>query len=52
MQHNYIAWLPRKTFNAEFQTDMVFYIGTNLKIPAKNKAPVNLNEFDLPTWQL
>ena len=39
----------RKKNNAEFQPDVAFYIGSGLKIPPRNNAPVNLNEFDLPT---
>jgi len=39
----------RKKNHAEFQPNIAFYIGSGLKIPPKNNAPVNLNEFDLPT---
>jgi len=38
----------RKKNNAEFQPDVAFYIGSGLKIPPRNNAPVNLDNFDLP----
>lgn len=38
----------RKKNNAEFQPDVAFYIGSGLKIPPRNNAPVNLDKFDLP----
>ncbi|PZO39820.1 MAG: hypothetical protein DCF19_13075 [Pseudanabaena frigida] len=39
----------RKKNSAEFQPDIVFYLGNGLKIPPRNNYPVDLNEFDLPT---
>ncbi|MFM7888561.1 MAG: Uma2 family endonuclease [Pseudanabaena sp.] len=47
--YEYLNCSFRKTGNAEFQPDMVFYIGTDLKIPPRNNAPVDLDKFDLPT---
>ena len=47
--YEYINCSFRKKNNAEFQPDVAFYIGSGLKIPPRNNAPVNLNEFDLPT---
>jgi len=39
----------RKPSESEFQPDIAFYLGTNLNLPARNNAPVDLNQFDLPT---
>jgi Uma2 family endonuclease len=47
--YEYLNCSFRKSGNAEFQPDMAFYLGSGLKIPPRNDAPVNLEEFDLPT---
>ncbi len=47
--YEYLNCSFRKENNAEFQPDIAFYIGSGLKIPPKNNAPVDLDEFDLPT---
>jgi Uma2 family endonuclease len=39
----------RKKNNAEFQPDIAFFLGNGLKIPPRNNAPVDINEFDIPT---
>ncbi len=39
----------RKKGIAEFQPDRSFYIGSNLKLPPRNDATVDLDQFDLPT---
>lgn len=39
----------RKQSIAEFQPDLSFYIGSNLKLPPRNDSAVDLEQFDLPT---
>lgn len=39
----------RKAGLREFQPDLAFYIGANLKIPPETNSPVDLNEYDPPT---
>jgi Uma2 family endonuclease len=39
----------RKPGIAEFQPDLAFYIGSNLKIPPLTDAPVDLQQYDPPT---
>jgi Uma2 family endonuclease len=39
----------RKQGIAEFQPDLSFYIGSNLKLPPRNDTAVDLDQFDLPT---
>jgi Uma2 family endonuclease len=39
----------RKKGESECQPDIAFYLGTDLKLPPRNNAPVDLNKFDLPT---
>ncbi len=39
----------RKASIRESQPDIAFYIGTNLQLPPRNNAPVNLNELTPPT---
>jgi Uma2 family endonuclease len=39
----------RKAKVRESQPDLAFYIGTNLQLPPRNNAPVNLNELTPPT---
>ncbi|GAA6617837.1 Uma2 family endonuclease [Scytonema sp. NUACC26] len=39
----------RKARVRESQPDIAFYIGTNLQLPPRNNAPVNLNELTPPT---
>lgn len=46
--YEYLNCSFRKKNNAEFQPDIAFYIGSGLKIPPRNNAPVDLDEFDLP----
>jgi Uma2 family endonuclease len=39
----------RKTGIHEFQPDLAYYIGSDLRVPPKdNNSPVNLNEYDPP----
>lgn len=47
--YEYLNCSFRKKNNAEFQPDIAFFLGNGLKIPPRNNAPVDLNEFDLPT---
>ncbi|WP_434686723.1 Uma2 family endonuclease [Pseudanabaena minima] len=47
--YEYLNCSFRKNGDAEFQPDMVFYLGNGLKIPPRNNAIVDVNEFDLPT---
>ncbi len=39
----------RKAGLDEFQPDLAFYIGSELKIPPETNSPVDLNEYDPPT---
>ena len=39
----------RKQPERECQPDIAFYLGSGLKLPPTNNAPVDLQEFDLPT---
>lgn len=39
----------RKVGVDEFQPDLAFYIGLDLKVPAETDSPVDLNEYDSPT---
>ncbi|MBD2137347.1 Uma2 family endonuclease [Anabaena sp. FACHB-1237] len=39
----------RKTGELESQPDIAFYIGNDLKFPALNNSPININELSAPT---
>lgn len=47
--YEYINCSFRKKGESECQPDIAFYLGSDLKLPPRNNAPVNLNKFDLPT---
>jgi Uma2 family endonuclease len=41
----------RKTGIREFQPDLAYYIGSDLRVPPNDSnSPVNLNEYDPPNW--
>ncbi|HEY9604565.1 MAG TPA: Uma2 family endonuclease [Allocoleopsis sp.] len=39
----------RKTGLYEFQPDLAFYLGSDLRVPPETNSPVDLNEYDPPT---
>ena len=39
----------RKTGLYEFQPDVAFYLGSDLRVPPETNSPVDLNEYDPPT---
>jgi Uma2 family endonuclease len=39
----------RRPQKLECQPDSAFYVGENLRLPPRNNAPVDLNEYDVPT---
>jgi Uma2 family endonuclease len=47
--YEYINCSFRKKGESECQPDLAFYLGSDLKLPPRNNAPVDLNRFDLPT---